>query len=224
MKAKLLISLFLSAFFVVTNSFAAIYDELSPEEQEMADSGEQVVFLETVPGGPWPKINIYQVSLATADEIAAVFFDYENHKAFFPGIIGSHISKRIDSKTADVDYIMTFPKILGFQLKDENYTTRDVLSSPCSSCYDVEWTKVRADSIKQVEGSMRVEPHRDGAILAYYNYINPPKPELAKLIVQMFVDRMKETARALDNQVQKEKKENPALLKQQIENLRNALR
>src|SRR5919201_317961 len=130
------------------------YDELSPAQQAVVDSGGQVFSTKKLEGSPWPAAFVYQYIDATPEEAAAVFTDYERHATFAPKLKRSKISRVIDPRTVEVDFELNVPLV-----KDERYTTRHVLSTyDGGASYRVDWTLVRASSTKANVGHVRFEP------------------------------------------------------------------
>lgn len=223
MKKLLAVSMaLLATAFAAELAFAGAYDELSAKEQNSIQSGSMVVHTEDGDGSAWPKITAYQRVEATPEEVTAVFADYELHSKLFSRITKSKISK-CNGRCTDVDYTMSLKGIPGNPLPDENYTTRDCVSTYGNGAYRVEWTKVRADNIQHIEGTLRVEQLGTGSLVSYYNFIIPHKPELAKFIASMAIKQVRDTTNALAKQVTNERKSNQEQLARQLEELRKQL-
>jgi hypothetical protein len=205
------------------DSSAAAYDELSPAELQKIQKGDQVVHLQDVDGSVWPKITVYQRAEATPEELTAVFHDYSMHKQIFDRITRSTVSRVIDPATVEVDYTLSLGGIPGFSLPDENYTTRDHVAISTPGSYRVDWAKVKADNIPNIEGLYRAEPLGTGSIIAYYNFIVPYNPGLAKFIVKLAIKQVRDTVSALAAQTLKERNTQPDLLQRQLTDLRTAL-
>lgn len=182
-----------------TIAHAGNYSNLSPDDQNTINNGDQVTATQDVDGSAWPSITVYQRFAATPDQLAAVMFDYALHKSMFEGITES-TPKTPGAAASDIDYTMTFPKVLGISLPDEHYTVRDVLSAFGAGGYRIDWTFVKASSMKDCSGSVQFEKLGTGTLVAYTNFINPPRPSLAKLITKMAVSRVQDTVKALGAQ------------------------
>src|ERR671938_1177093 len=202
------------------------YDELSPEQQAVVDSGSQVFFTKKLEGSPWPAAFVYQYVDATPEEAAAVFTDYERHATFVPKLKRSKISRVIDPRTVEVDFELNVPIV-----KDERHTTRHVLSTyDGGASYRVDWTLVRASSTKANVGHVRFEPYHDerfgkhGTLMAYYNFVTPGSG-LAGLgfIKGKGMKQMREATKAIKRQIETERASNPALLAEQLTALRASL-
>jgi hypothetical protein len=200
---------------------ADIFGGLSPDDQAKVNNGEQAVVTEDVDGSAWPNVTVYQRVEATPDEVAAVMFDYSLHKSMFDSLTESTPVKK-DAKETDVKYTMTFPKVLGISLPDEHYVVHDVLA-PMDGGYQISWTMVKASSMKDCSGSAKFEKLGNGTLVAYNNFINPPRPSLAKLIVSMAVTRVQDTVKALAKQTLNERNGDQAKLNAQKSALAGAL-
>jgi hypothetical protein len=180
--------------------------------------GEQVVVIENVDGKPWPRIKIYRFIDASPEQVAAVFFDFENAKSFIPNVFKSEVSNRISACTMDVDYGLDVPIF-----PDELYTVRNSLRLLGDSTYCVDWKLLRAVLTKDSVGSFRVEPWEGKSLICYQNLVTPGS-NIAVLLRGKAIDQMKETTKAFATQVAKEKSANPPGLKKQVAALRAALK
>ena len=206
---------------VSATAHADIYSSLSPADQATINSGGQVTSTTEVGGSAWPSITVYQRVEATPDQLAAVMFDYPLHSSMFEGVTQSS-PKAPGAAVTDIDYTMTFPKVLGISLPDEHYTVHDVLSASADT-YRIDWTFVRATSMKDCSGSAVFEKLGTGTLVSYTNFISPPRPALAKLIVKMAISRVQDTVRALGKQVLSERNGDQSKLDAQLAALAKAL-
>lgn len=205
---------------------AAAFDELTVDQQTQFAKGEQVFITEDKEGAPWPATNIYQFIDATPEQAAAVFTDYELGKSYIPNLKKSTISAVIDPVTRQVDYIFAVPVFL-----DESYTVEDRISTyDDGNSYRIDWKLVVADSTKDAVGHARFESYtdtqnaRNGTLMAYYNF-SIPGSVFAGLgfIERLALQRIRDTADAIVNQIETERKNDPELLENQVEILRAAL-
>src|SRR5882757_85911 len=79
----------------------SIVSELNSSQKSQIEEGLQVVVIEDVDGKPWPRIKIYRFINASPEEVAAVFFNFENAKSFVPNIFKSEISNKISPCVMD---------------------------------------------------------------------------------------------------------------------------
>jgi hypothetical protein len=119
--AKILPFLFILA---AATAQAAIIDELTPSQRADLMAGKLVLVTKDVDGYPWPEITIYRTVNSTAEEAMAVTFDYELRPKFTADLSYAKISKVIDARTDEVDYIMQIP-VIG----PEHFTLHHEISS-----------------------------------------------------------------------------------------------
>ena len=217
-----------------TAAHADIYSSLTPDQQAAINNGQQVsADPQDVDGSAWPRVTIYQRAEATPDQVAAVMFDYNLHKTMFApkkDANGKVTSAGITESTADrtgaantnILYSMVFPSVLGISLPEEHYTVNDVIAASASG-YQITWTFVKATSMKDTSGSVQFERLGTGTLIAYTNFISPPRPALAKLITKMYVQQVKDTVTSLVAQVASERNGNQAQLNAQLSLLSKAL-
>lgn len=196
---------------------ASFLAELDGKQLECLARGEQVVVAEEMPGLPWPRVRIYQRVEASPEEVAAVFFDYKNAKTYVPKVIKSDVSRTISPCTLEVDYGIDVPI-----LPDEFYTAKNSVQAIGPDEFLFTWSLVRALQTKASQGSLRIERWKDAALLSYTNLVTPGSA-MAGLLRSPAIDQMKNTVNAIVSQVTKQKKTNPAGLKEQVRNLQEAL-
>jgi len=197
---------------------SSLLEDLDAKQVEEVARGGQVVVLQAVEGNPWPRVRVYQKVAATPQEVAAVFFDYKNAKAYVPNVIKSSISRQLAPCVAEVDYGIDVPI-----LPDEYYTARNTLTLGTDGGYLVTWSLVRALQTKASEGSLRIERWKDGAVIRYTNLVTPSSV-MARLLRSTAIDQMKSTVKAIGARVEKQKEEKPDALKEEIRDLESALK
>jgi hypothetical protein len=199
--------------------------ELTPEQRTAIDAGQDVLMTWTVSGSSWPRACVFRYVDATPEEAAAVFINYERHVAYIPDVTKARISRVIDPATVEVDYRLRVPIVA-----DEDYTVRDHVSSVGDAIYKVEWTLVRATTTKATEGSVRFEPHRlatsqhAGTLMAYCNLVTPGS-RLAGLrfIRSRALSQVRETARAIGDEISRQRVSDPERLAAELRLLHAAL-
>jgi hypothetical protein len=196
----------------------SILSELNPSQKSEVATGSQVVVTEDIEGKPWPRVKVYRLINANPEQVAAVFFDYENAKSFVPNVIKSEISNRLSACTMDVDYGLNVPIF-----PDEFYTVRNSLKSSDENSYCVDWKLLRSVLTKDSVGNFRVEPWEGRAVICYQNLVTPAS-NIAVLLRGRAIEQMKETTKALAAEVEKEKSADATGLKRRVATLRAALR
>jgi hypothetical protein len=214
-----------------TAQAGAIYDSLTDAEKKIIGKGEQVTRTEEVEGSVWPTVVVYQAVKATPEQVAAVMFDYPLHQTMFSkevsagrreGVIRS-VPKTAGAIDTEIEYTMNFPKVMGITLPDEHYSVRNQLATLGSDGYQISWTFIKATSMKDCSGSSKFEKLGNETLVAYTNFINPPRPSVAKLIKKMAISRVQETVKQLSDQTAAEISGNPAQLQAQLAVLKKAL-
>jgi hypothetical protein len=196
----------------------SVLSELSASQKGLMKAGDQVVVIENVEGNAWPRVKIYRSIEADPEQVAAIFFDFEEAKSFVPNVFKSEISNRISPCIMEVDYGLDVPIF-----PDEFYTVRNSLRWLDENSYRFDWKLLRATMTKDSVGNFRVEPWEGKSLVCYENMVTPSS-NIAVLLRARAIDQLKETTKALAAHIEKEKATNPAGLKRQIATLRAALR
>jgi hypothetical protein len=197
---------------------SSLLEDLDAKQVEEVARGGQVVILQAVEGNPWPRVRVYQKVGATPQEVAAVFFDYNNAKFYVPNVIKSNISRQVAACAAEVDYGIDVPI-----LPDEYYTVLNTLTSETDGGYLVTWHLVRALQTKGSEGNLKIENWKGGAVIRYTNFVTPSSA-MARLLKFIAIEQMKSTVRAIVTRVEKQKSNNPDALKDEVRDLESALK
>ena len=195
-----------------------LLDELNAADRAMVLSGRQVLLQEEVAGKPWPRVRVYQLVRATPEEVAAVFFDYNNSKTFVPDLLHSKISKRISPSVLEVDYEVDVPI-----LADEAYTARNELEATAGGGFKVSWKLLRALQTKDATGHLRIEPRGEGESIICYTNLVTPSSGMAGILETLAIARMEKTVESMVRQVQNQKANHPKDLARQVAALREAL-
>jgi hypothetical protein len=196
---------------------APLLEDLDPAKQAEVRAGKQVVVLQEVKGQAWPRVSIYRTIQAKPEEVAAVFFDYNQAFTYIPKIFKSEISKRHSSCVVEVDYGLDVPI-----LPDEFYTVENRLSRLPGGGYLIAWKLLRAVQTKSSVGEFRIEPDGDTSIIRY-QILTTPSSGMAGLLRGKAIDMIKDTVIAVAEETEKRKAEDPAGLKKQVESLQSAL-
>jgi len=198
-------------------STANLLADLSGTQQQQVAKGELVVLEEEIPDKPWPKLRIYKRIHASPEEVAAVFFDYEQAKTYIPDVLQSKISKKIFPALMEVDYEVDVPI-----LHDEAYTARNEMKA-LDGGYVASWILLRALQTKSAEGNLRIEPFDGGGSVIRYTNLVTPSSGMAKILRGPALGRMQKTVLAIAEKVEKQKSSHPVELAAQVARLREAL-
>ena len=206
-----------------TSSFASSFDSLDPPLQEQIKNGAQVPIFTDRAGSPWPEATIYQRVDSNPDEAAAVFYDFERHTKFIPGVVEAKIQAGGNGKDlVEVAYALSVP-----MYGKQHYTVMNKLSTEdAGKSYRIEWTFIKADSsIQNIQGNVKFEPFGTGTLMIYTNTITPSSSVPTwKFIIDRAKENIKGAAKSIVEQTNKEKIYQNDFLQQQVEKLREALK
>ena len=196
---------------------ASVLDDLTREQRANLEKGDLIVLEQDIPGKPWPRVRIYKKIQASPEQVAGVFFDYNQAKTFIPDVLESRISKKISPGVMEVDYEVDVPI-----LADEAYTARNEMKM-LQDCYQASWTLLRALQTKAAEGNLLIEPFENGSSVIRYTNLVTPSSGMAKILKLPAMARMQKTVLAIGQKVEQQKAKNPAELAAQVARLREAM-
>ena len=196
---------------------AGLLDDLTREQRANLEKGDLVVLEQDIPGKPWPRVRIYKKIQASPEQVAGVFFDYNQAKTFIPDVLESRISKKISPGVMEVDYEVDVPI-----LADEAYTARNEMKALQDS-YQASWILLRALQTEAAEGNLLIEPFENGSSVIRYTNLVTPSSGMAKILKLPAMARMQKTVLAIGQKVEQQKAKNPAELAAQVARLREAM-
>jgi hypothetical protein len=196
---------------------ADLLDDLTREQKAELEKGDLVVLEQDIPGKPWPRVRIYKKIQAIPEQVAAVFFDYNQAKTFIPDVLESRISKKISPGVMEVDYEVDVPI-----LADEAYTARNEMKA-LQDGYQASWTLLRALQTKAAEGNLLIEPFENGSSVIRYTNLVTPSSGMAKILKLPAMARMQKTVLAIGQKVEQQKSNRPAELAAQVARLHEAM-
>jgi hypothetical protein len=200
--------------------------ELTAEHRRLIDTGEQVFVRRDSAKTPWPMTWVFQFIDAQPEEAAAVFADAERQVDYVPDLKRSAVVRKIAPGVMEVAQEMRVPIV-----KDEWWEVRDSVSAQDDGSYRIAWTLVRARTTKSVAGYAHFAPYhnattgRDGTLLTYHNFVVPGSRMAGIGFVERHaLKKVRETARATRDHVERQRREQPELLATQIAALREMVR
>ena len=196
---------------------AGLLDDLTREQRANLEKGDLIVLEQDIPGKPWPRVRIYKKIQASPEQVAGVFFDYNQAKTFIPDVLESRISKKISPGVMEVDYEVDVPI-----LADEAYTARNEMKA-LQDDYQASWTLLRALQTRAAEGNLLIEPFENGSSVIRYTNLVTPSSGMAKILKLPAMARMQKTVLAIGQKVEQQKSKNPAELAAQVARLREAM-
>jgi hypothetical protein len=160
--------LFLSfTLLALASAPAALLDELNPADRAKLDAGQNIVTTIDKPGATWPEVRIYRKVQATPQGVTDLFLDYENASSFIDNLDSAVVENQPDRQTKDVRYTVRLPVLLNI-----SYLVRNRYQKTPDG-YTVHWNLLESVFAKSADGSLRVEPHSDGAVICYTNHVEP---------------------------------------------------
>ena len=196
---------------------ASVLDDLTREQRANLEKGDLIVLEQDIPGKPWPRVRIYKKIQASPEQVAGVFFDYNQAKTFIPDVLESRISKKISPGVMEVDYEVDVPI-----LANEAYTARNEMKA-LQDGYQASWTLLRALQTKAAEGNLLIEPFENGSSVIRYTNLVTPSSGMAKILKLPAMARMQKTVLAIGQKVEQQKAKNPAELAAHVARLREAM-
>jgi hypothetical protein len=152
---------------VVLSAKADLAGSLSPAQKKQLDAGQMVVESKDMPGGVWPQVTVYTLVNAPVATIASVFRDYEHAQDFQPSIVSAKVVNQPSPNVCDVQYTQKLP-IFG----TTTFTVQNTYSNSDGGV-TVTWKLLKSAMADVSDGSLRVEPYGNGAIMRYVNYVKP---------------------------------------------------
>ena len=196
--------------------------ELTADQRRLIDAREQVFVTRDSAKTPWPMAWVYQFIDAQPEEAAAIFADAERQVEYVPDLKRSRVIRTIAPGVIEVAQEMRVPIV-----RDEWWEVRDTVSAHDDGSYRIAWTMVRARTTRSVTGYAHFERYRnaltgrDGTLLTYHNFAVPGSRMAGiGLIERHALKKLRETARALRDQVERERAHEPELLSKQVAALR----
>ncbi|HJW49000.1 MAG TPA: hypothetical protein VJ726_06255, partial [Candidatus Limnocylindria bacterium] len=199
--------------------------ELTAEHRRVLESGEQVFVKRDSAKTPWPMTWVYQFIDAPPEDAAAVFADAERHVEYVPDLKRSQVVRTIAPGVIEVAQEIRVPIV-----SDEWWEVRDSVSAQNDGSYRIAWTLVRARTTKSVTGYAHFEPYhntttgRDGTLLTFHNFVIPGS-RMAGIgfIKSHALKKVRQTARATRDHVERVRQQQPELVAKQVAALREML-
>lgn len=155
---------------------AALADEMNEADRAKFETGENVVVTVEKEGAIWPEVRIYRKVKASPEVVTDLFLDYEHANTFISNLESAIVENTPDPNTRDVRYKVRLPVIFSI-----SYLVRNSYEKTPEG-YIVRWHLLEPPfAAKSAVGSLRVEPHGDGAVICYKNHVEPSTKLIAGL-------------------------------------------
>lgn len=230
----------LFSFFSI-NARSAIIDEIPVNDLGKLYAGQVLEYSVGVSGSKYPANVFYQLVPASAEEVAAVSFDYELQPQYFAKLTYAKIRGWESKSSALVDYtikLSTFLPAVSFTNRNtiskstsiqklygvsETTGKMEVVSERLLVSYQNDSVLVNASAINHCDIRFRVEPNSQSgkaqSLVAVKSWIEPALP----ISLGTLRDGAADMFSGLIQQVASEKRDNRGLLELQLANLRTAL-
>lgn len=169
---------------------ASVTDDLDAAQKAQLDAGQMVVKATDVPGGPWPRLQVYTYVQAPVSMVEEVFRDYAGASSYIPNLVSAEVLSHPSPNVYEVKYTSSMP-LVG---KTSN-TVKNVYSYDGKALV-VKWNLIESGLADISTGELRAEPSGDGCILRYTNYVKP-KSSFAFLAKSAALDEVKKTVKAI---------------------------
>lgn len=167
MNLRILLSAFVLSFLAVS-ARADLLGEVPADSQDELADGQTVLTSKQVPGGPWPKLTVFQVVDAPPKVVYNLLTDLPSAPSYTPNLISATVVANNADGTKDVEYTTKVPV-----LQRISYTVRNTYLQKGNTS-EVKWTLLKSPLAKKSEGSLRVEPYgRNQSLLCYTNLVVP---------------------------------------------------
>ncbi len=202
---------------------------LTADQLRIVNRGEAAVATADLPNRRWPRVCVFQFIAAPPEASLAVLVDYPLRPSYLPEVRRSNVvPPTTDSLVKTVAYVVHV--LLGM---NETDTLREVVRTvdrPATGGYQLEWTGLTSSMAQSIRGSATFVPwHNDssnvsGTLLIYDQTVEPGS-RLASLpfIKNRGIDAVRNTARAIAQQVETELAQRPQQLDTQVSGLRRTL-
>ncbi len=198
-----------------------MWGTLTPEQQELLQSGKPLVIEERVADSPWPRYIVYRLVKSSAEKVAAVFWDAELDPQYVPDCLSTHMISSPKPTVHVAEYILKMPLLL----PNEVYLASNELTSPTPGVYEISWNVLKATYITGSTGTLRVESQSEkgGKALMRYSNLVTPGSSIAALLRAKARSEVIESVNALAEQVESEIQKSPQLLENQLQKMNRAL-
>jgi len=203
---------------VLFGSDLPLWEQLTPPQQLVLNSGRQVVIEEEVPDSPWPKLTIYQLVKSRSADVAAVFWNSELDTEYLPNCKSVRILDRPSREVHKAKFILRMPLLL----PEELYVSQITIKSPSESVYEISWKVLESVYSKECNGTIRIEPHGNNSLICYQNIVKP-RSNFAVLLRWPARSTVVDSVKLLTHQVESERQKNPQILSLQLKALELAL-
>lgn len=194
------------------------WDGLSTRQKEVLLAGEPLLLEEEVPGNPWPRYIVYQITEGSPQQAAAIFWDLRLDPKYIPNCLSANIVNKPAPHIVEGEYTLKMPLFL----PDEVYLSRNTLRRHNSGDYEISWIVQHSRYTKSARGNIRLQ-ERDGKTLIRYSNLVEPGSRIAGILKNSAGNQVVASVKALGAQVARETARPKELLENQIRVVEEAL-
>jgi len=153
---------------------------------------------------------------ATADDVMAVYVDFDSQSRYVPNLLQCRIARRLAANRFEVFYEYRAPML------NERYTA-DVTIARTATGYRMTSGLIQARYTRRLDGDLRVEALGPESLVVYTNRIDPGRLGATFSSPATVADRMVASMRANAAEVERMRSEDPEALSRLVRQLSQML-
>jgi len=177
---------------------------------------ESVVTTREVPGYPWPETTVRRRVRATAEQVMAVYADFDDQARYLPDLVQCRVERRLAPNRLQVFFEYKAP------LLNERYTS-DVAITRTATGFQMTSDLNQARYARRLENDLRVDALGSEALIASTNRIDPGSLGATFGSPSMVTQRLVATVQAIAAHVERLRSSDPAALGRLIAQLNQML-
>ena len=212
--------LFLSLALISQSSWGAdtLWETLTASQQEVLNTGKQILVTEQIPNAIWPRFHIYRLVPAAPRDVEAVFWDVNDDAHYVPDCMKVTVDSRPAPNIVEATYYLNIP----FLPQEVSLVRTEVTLLP-QGIYNNTWTVLSSKYSQSGSGSFLIAPQNKGSLICYTNFVIP-KSSIACMLRSQAESQIKATVKAIAQRVEYQLKEAPQYHAEQLQQIDAALK
>ena len=212
--------LFLSLALISQSSWGAdtLWETLTASQQEVLNTGKQILVTEKIPNAIWPRFHIYRLIPAAPRDVEAIFWDVNDDINYVPDCMKVTVDSRPAPNIVEATYYLNIP----FLPQEVSLVRTEVTLLP-QGIYNNTWTILSSKYSQSGSGSFLIVPHNKGSLICYTNFV-VPKSSIACMLRSQAESQIKATVKAIAQRVEYQLKEAPQHHAEQLQQIDAALK
>ena len=212
--------LFLSLALISQSSWGAdtLWETLTASQQEVLNTGKQILVTEKIPNAIWPRFHIYRLIPAAPRDVEAIFWDVNDDINYVPDCMKVTVDSRPAPNIVEATYYLNIP----FLPQEVSLVRTEVTLLP-QGIYNNTWTILSSKYSQSGFGSFLIVPHNKGSLICYTNFV-VPKSSIACMLRSQAESQIKATVKAIAQRVEYQLKEAPQHHAEQLQQIDAALK